>query len=174
MAARAAVGSSTAGNFEPPTIPRPSGIGLPRVCGGALGAGAAAAGGFVDEIVDPAERERLMWASLTLSGARRDPRRQAPTDNRRHQKDSNAFHAASRAQEEGATVLLTSFGRVRRLTERAAQRLAEPLDAPQLDVNNESDLERAARRTPALLGIRRRVLPRRSPSRPRTPWAATS
>jgi enoyl ACP reductase len=38
-------------------------------------------------------------------------------------KDSIAFHAASRAQEEGAEVLLTSFGRVRRLTERAAQRL---------------------------------------------------
>ncbi len=55
-------------------------------------------------------------------------------------KDSIAFHAASRAQEEGATVLLTSFGRVRRLTERAAQRLAEPVDVLELDVNNESDL----------------------------------
>jgi acetyl-CoA carboxylase carboxyltransferase component len=36
-----------------------------------LGAEAAAAGGFVDEIVDPVDtRERLMWALLTLTGAR--------------------------------------------------------------------------------------------------------
>jgi enoyl ACP reductase len=55
-------------------------------------------------------------------------------------KDSIAFHAATRAQEEGATVLLSSFGRVRRLTERAAQRLAEPVDVLELDVNSESDL----------------------------------
>jgi meromycolic acid enoyl-[acyl-carrier protein] reductase len=55
-------------------------------------------------------------------------------------KDSIAFHAATRAQEEGATVLLTSFGRVRRLTERSAQRLPEPVDVLELDVNSESDL----------------------------------
>jgi enoyl-[acyl-carrier protein] reductase I len=55
-------------------------------------------------------------------------------------KDSIAFHAATRAQEEGATVLLTSFGRVRRLTERAAQRLPEQVDVLELDVNSESDL----------------------------------
>ena len=36
-------------------------------------------------------------------------------------KDSIAFHAAEQAQKEGAEVLLTSFGRVRRMTERAAQ-----------------------------------------------------
>ncbi len=36
-----------------------------------LGAEAAAAAGFVDEIVDPGDtRERLMWALLTLTGAR--------------------------------------------------------------------------------------------------------
>ncbi len=36
-----------------------------------LRAEAAAAGGFVDEIVDPADtRERLAWALLTLAGAR--------------------------------------------------------------------------------------------------------
>ena len=38
-------------------------------------------------------------------------------------KDSIAFHAAEQAQREGATVVLTSFGRVRRLTKRAANRL---------------------------------------------------
>jgi enoyl-[acyl-carrier protein] reductase I len=55
-------------------------------------------------------------------------------------KDSIAFHAAEQAQREGATVLLTSFGRVRRMTERAAQRLPEPVDVLELDVNSESDL----------------------------------
>jgi enoyl-[acyl-carrier protein] reductase I len=56
-------------------------------------------------------------------------------------KDSIAFHAAERAQREGATVLLTSFGRMRRLTERAAGRLPEPVDVLELDVNSEDDLE---------------------------------
>src|SRR5207253_1485137 len=51
-----------------------------------------------------------------------------------------AFHAAARAQEEGATVLLTSFGRARRLTDRSAQRLPEPAEVLELDVNNASDL----------------------------------
>jgi enoyl-[acyl-carrier protein] reductase I len=55
-------------------------------------------------------------------------------------KDSIAFHAARQAQEEGATVLLTSFGRVRRMTERAAARLPEPVDVLELDVNREQDL----------------------------------
>jgi enoyl-[acyl-carrier protein] reductase I len=56
-------------------------------------------------------------------------------------KDSIAFHVARQAQEEGATVLLTSFGRVRRMTERAAQRLPEPVDVLELDVNRSEDLE---------------------------------
>jgi len=56
-------------------------------------------------------------------------------------RDSLAFHAAERAQQEGASVLLTSFGRARRLTERAAARLPEPVDVLELDVNSEADLE---------------------------------
>ena len=56
-------------------------------------------------------------------------------------KESIAFHAAQRAQSEGATVLLTSFGRVRRLTERAAGKLPEPVDVLELDVNRDEDLE---------------------------------
>jgi enoyl-[acyl-carrier protein] reductase I len=56
-------------------------------------------------------------------------------------KDSIAFHVAEQALREGASVLLTSFGRVRRLTERAAQRLPEQVDVLELDVNNEADLE---------------------------------
>jgi meromycolic acid enoyl-[acyl-carrier protein] reductase len=56
-------------------------------------------------------------------------------------KDSIAYHAAEQAQRLGATVLLTSFGRVRRMTERAAARLPEPVDVLELDVNSESDLD---------------------------------
>jgi meromycolic acid enoyl-[acyl-carrier-protein] reductase len=56
-------------------------------------------------------------------------------------KDSIAFHAAEQAQREGASVLLTSFGRARRLTERAAQRLPEPVDVLELDINEPADLE---------------------------------
>jgi len=59
-------------------------------------------------------------------------------------KESIAFHAAEQAQREGATVLLTSFGRVRRMTERAAQRLPEPVEVLELDVNNEADLSGVA------------------------------
>jgi enoyl-[acyl-carrier protein] reductase I len=56
-------------------------------------------------------------------------------------RDSIAFHAAECAQREGATILLTSFGRVRRLTERAASKLPEPVDVLELDVNRDDDLE---------------------------------
>ncbi|MGH2862188.1 MAG: SDR family oxidoreductase, partial [Solirubrobacteraceae bacterium] len=56
-------------------------------------------------------------------------------------KDSMAFHVARRAQAEGAEVLLSSFGRVRRMTERAAQRLDTPVDVLELDVNRPEDLE---------------------------------
>jgi enoyl-[acyl-carrier protein] reductase I len=59
-------------------------------------------------------------------------------------KDSIAFHAAEQAQREGASVVLTSFGRVRRMTERAAQRLPEPADVLELDVNKPQDLEAVA------------------------------
>ena len=55
-------------------------------------------------------------------------------------KDSIAFHAAEQAQREGATVVLSSFGRVRRMTERAAQRLPQPVDVLELDVNKDEDL----------------------------------
>jgi enoyl-[acyl-carrier protein] reductase I len=59
-------------------------------------------------------------------------------------KDSIAFHAAEQAQREGAAVVLTSFGRVRRMTERAAQRLPEPVDVLELDVNRDADLQAVA------------------------------
>jgi meromycolic acid enoyl-[acyl-carrier protein] reductase len=56
-------------------------------------------------------------------------------------KDSIAYHAAEQAQKEGAEVVLSSFGRVRRMTERAAQRLPQPADVIELDVNKTEDLD---------------------------------
>ena len=53
---------------------------------------------------------------------------------------SIAYSIAERAQAEGAEVLLTSFGRVRRMTERAAKRLPQPVDVLELDVNSDDDL----------------------------------
>jgi enoyl ACP reductase len=53
---------------------------------------------------------------------------------------SIAFAVAREAQLAGAKVLLTGFGRTRRMTERAAARLPEPPDVLELDVNSEEDL----------------------------------
>jgi enoyl ACP reductase len=53
---------------------------------------------------------------------------------------SIAFHVARLAQEEGAEVVLTSFGRVLRITERIANRLPKPAPVVQLDVTSEEDL----------------------------------
>ena len=53
---------------------------------------------------------------------------------------SIAFHIARLAQEEGATVVLSSYGRVHRLTERFAGRLPQPAPVIQLDVTNKEDL----------------------------------
>jgi meromycolic acid enoyl-[acyl-carrier-protein] reductase len=53
---------------------------------------------------------------------------------------SIAFSIAERAQEQGAEVLLTSFGRVKRMTERAAARLPNPPDVLELDVNDDANL----------------------------------
>ena len=57
---------------------------------------------------------------------------------------SIAFAVAERAQREGAEVALTSFGRARRLTERAAARLPEPPDVLELDVNRPEDFDALA------------------------------
>jgi enoyl ACP reductase len=54
---------------------------------------------------------------------------------------SIAFSVARLAQEQGAEVVLTSFGRARRLTELSAVRLPKPADVLELDVTNESDFE---------------------------------
>ena len=54
---------------------------------------------------------------------------------------SIAWAVAEQAQLQGAEVALTSFGRGRRLTERAARRLPTPADTLELDVNEPRDLE---------------------------------
>ena len=56
-------------------------------------------------------------------------------------KGSIAYSVAERAQQDGAQVVLTGFGRTRRMTERAASRLPDPPDVLELDVNNPADLE---------------------------------
>jgi meromycolic acid enoyl-[acyl-carrier-protein] reductase len=56
-------------------------------------------------------------------------------------RDSIAWEVARQAQESGAEVVLTGFGRARRMTERAAVKLPEPVDVLELDVNSPSDLE---------------------------------
>lgn len=53
---------------------------------------------------------------------------------------SLAFHVAQRAQEEGASVALSSFGRMMSLTERTAKRLDGDVPLVELDVNDEAHL----------------------------------
>jgi enoyl ACP reductase len=53
---------------------------------------------------------------------------------------SIAYGIAERAQRHGADILLTSFGRMRRMTERAAARLDPVPDVLELDVNSDDDL----------------------------------
>ncbi len=53
---------------------------------------------------------------------------------------SIAFSIAERAQAEGAEVLLTSFGRMMRMTERSAARLDPVPDVLELDVNDDDHL----------------------------------
>ena len=59
---------------------------------------------------------------------------------------SIAYSVARRAQEEGASVVLSSFGRVMSLTERTARRLPEEVELVELDVSNTEDLGAAAER----------------------------
>ncbi|QTE30739.1 enoyl-ACP reductase FabI [Pengzhenrongella sicca] len=59
---------------------------------------------------------------------------------------SIAFHVARLAQEQGADVVLSSFGRQFRLTEVIARRLPAPAPVIQLDVTSAEDLEALAGR----------------------------
>jgi meromycolic acid enoyl-[acyl-carrier-protein] reductase len=57
---------------------------------------------------------------------------------------SIAYFVARRAQEEGAEVILTGFGRGLRITERMAKRLQTEADVLELDVNDPAQLEAVA------------------------------
>jgi len=70
---------------------------------------------------------------------------------------SIAFHIARLAQEQGATVILSSFGRALSLTKRAASRLPQQAEVIELDVTSQDDLASLADRlghlTDALHGV---------------------
>ena len=70
---------------------------------------------------------------------------------------SIAFHIARLAQEEGAEVILSSYGRVLSLTTRIAGRLPKPAPVIELDVTNETDLaalpDRVKAHVPHLDGV---------------------
>lgn len=60
--------------------------------------------------------------------------------------ESIAFAVARIAQEQGADVVLTSFGRAMRLTERTASRLPKPAPVIELDVTSTEHLDSLADR----------------------------
>jgi meromycolic acid enoyl-[acyl-carrier-protein] reductase len=59
---------------------------------------------------------------------------------------SMAFHIARLAQEQGATVVLSSFGRQMRITEVIAKRLPQQAPVVQLDASSDEDLAALAGR----------------------------
>jgi enoyl ACP reductase len=59
-------------------------------------------------------------------------------------RESIAYEVARQAQEAGADVVLTGFGRAKRMTDRAAQRLPGPPDVLELDVNDPEHLQAVA------------------------------
>ena len=64
---------------------------------------------------------------------------------------SIAFHTARIAQEQGAQVLLTGFGRLS-LVERVARRLPEPVAVLELDVTDQAQLDTLADRVREVTG----------------------
>jgi len=62
---------------------------------------------------------------------------------------SIAFHIAKIAQEEGANVVLTGFGRALSLTTRIAGRLPKPAPIIELDVTNQEHLDNLAEQVKA-------------------------
>ena len=55
--------------------------------------------------------------------------------------DSIAWHVARVAQEQGAEIVCTGFGRGMRLTERSVQRLSTPADVLELDINDPAQVD---------------------------------
>jgi meromycolic acid enoyl-[acyl-carrier-protein] reductase len=69
---------------------------------------------------------------------------------------SLAFHVARVAQEQGAQVVLTGYGRLR-LVERIAQRLPQGAPVVELDVADQDQLETLAERVAPHLGEQPRL-----------------
>ena len=59
-------------------------------------------------------------------------------------RESIAFEVARQAQAAGADIVLTGFGRAKRMTERSANRLDPVPDVLELDVNQPADIEAVA------------------------------
>jgi enoyl-[acyl-carrier protein] reductase I len=57
---------------------------------------------------------------------------------------SIAFNAARLAQEEGAEIVLTGFGRAMSLTQKTARRLPAPPDVLEMDANDQAQIESVA------------------------------
>ncbi|MHB8533218.1 MAG: enoyl-ACP reductase FabI [Solirubrobacteraceae bacterium] len=68
-------------------------------------------------------------------------------------RQSIAFWTARRAQELGAEVILTGFGRSKRMTERSAGQLPQRAEVLELDVNSVEDLERVREELAARWGV---------------------
>ena len=65
---------------------------------------------------------------------------------------SIAFHVARLAQEQGAEVVLTSFGRTMKITQTIAKRLPKTPEVIELDVTNQEHLDTLAERAGEVLG----------------------
>ena len=59
-------------------------------------------------------------------------------------RESIAYEVAKQAQAAGAEIVLTGFGRTKRMTDRAAAKLDPAPDVLELDVNNPDDIEAVA------------------------------
>ena len=56
-------------------------------------------------------------------------------------RESIAYAAAQALQEQGAEIVLTSFGRAMGLTEKSARRLPDPVDVLEMDANDPAHIE---------------------------------
>lgn len=65
---------------------------------------------------------------------------------------SIAFHVAKIAQQQGAEVVLTSFGRTMRITTTVSRRLPKPVEVVELDVTNSEHLDTLAERLEPIVG----------------------
>ena len=59
-------------------------------------------------------------------------------------RESIAYATAKALQEQGAEIVLTSFGRAMGLTEKSAKRLAQPVDVLEMDANDPAQIDAVA------------------------------